>query len=200
MFKENLKHKGIYHKSLNVMIPGVLPPKEVNPDVHFMESYNNFDPASLTHEQLVAVAEDDSHLSGADIGETYTVDGLTYPLPSPPIKERLERVREFVSMYSSKIKRCESLWRKDITKQYLYDNTRSALSSGIRYKTLLYILEMRDKTILPSEREKEEDDYRRYKRAWDRENERQAGLHNYWKKEDPHRSVHEKYPFKWKDQ
>lgn len=213
MYSENRKHKGIYHRPLNSIIPGILPPTNPQPDaletVHFIDIYNNFDPNSLTHEQVIAIAQDSPMVSGADIGDTYTLDGVTYPIPAPPLKERLNWLRKDVENDPSYISRYEKIWRKKGTRDS-YRNVRQALGSAIRSKVLLQILEMQEKTMLPSERNTEYEDYKRYESASHAEMERMLREKYGYKSDEmntahkrpcedqPHRSIHERYPFRWK--
>lgn len=214
MYSESRKHKGVYHRPLNSIIPGILPPTNPQPDaletVHFIDIYNSFDPKTLSHEQIIAIAQDSPMVSGADIGDTYTLDGVTYPIPAPPLKERLERLHDDIERDPAYIIRCEKIWREQGIREY-YKKARHALDGAIRNKILLPILEMRDKAILPSEREKEKEDYERYNAAFLAETERQIrekygdssssynGMNKRSCDDQPRRPIHERYPFKWKE-
>ena len=106
------------------IIPGVLPPKEETPDIDFLVIYDNFDASALTDEQLLKFAPRNPFVTAYPHEERYyEYEGLTYPIPDSPIKERLHHGQFCVKRY-----------RKDIIKANNYKNRRLALNQAIGIK------------------------------------------------------------------
>ena len=116
--------------STEKLIPGLLPPKEETDDVNFLAVLDSFDPATLSEEQLNALAYRNPYHTGKSVeNEFYLLGGVQYPIPSEPVEGRL-RSAEYMMNYD----------RSELEKKSTYKAKRAALIKAIGSKAAYYIV------------------------------------------------------------
>ena len=115
------------------IIPRVLPPKEETEGVDFLAIFDSFDASKLFIEQLEKFASRNPYVTAYPREERhYIVDNIAYPVPSIPIKERLDHGKFCVGSYRKDLEDAVRAWKNG--KKNGYKKARQVLVQSIGIK------------------------------------------------------------------
>ena len=158
--------------STEKLIPGLLPPSEPTSEkTGFLKILNDFDPKTLSEEQLTVLGKRNPFLTMSgpeDDREIYTYKGETRPIPYEPAEKRLDYARFHLNAdtddLKAKTKKYEearkSFQIQEISKEY--KKCRSALIKAIGDKACLYIVEKEVSVLSEGEKRRQQEELDRY--------------------------------------
>ncbi len=147
--------------STDKLIPGVLPPKEEQMGIDFVQILDTFDPSDLTKEVLDVLARRDPFVTAyGSEAMYYEYEGLTSLVPDIPSQERLRMGRIVMESDRDELISWEGKYRDGIPNAY--KNCRRLLIKAIGSKTCAYIVEKEVEALTPEQHQQQKKDYERY--------------------------------------
>lgn len=149
--------------STDKLIPGVLPPKEPQPDVDFIRILDNFDPSILSWEVLDVFASRNPYLTayGSEVVE-YEYEGTVRHIPDVPAESRLNSAR--VHMTFDRENLINQVIRYKDGLPNAYKNCRRDLIKAIGSKACLYIVEKEVEALTLEDSRQQKAEYERWKK------------------------------------
>ena len=150
--------------STDKLIPGVLPPKEEQKGVDFVQILDSIDPSALSADVLDAFARRDPWVTDPNfhIGY-YRYEDVLYKIPGEPVVTRL-RIGRF-SMENDRKDLIEKVEKLKAGAPNAYKNCRAALIRAIGSKVCAYIVEQEFNALTEEQRIEQKLDYERWKRC-----------------------------------
>lgn len=147
--------------STDKLIPGVLPPKEPQSGIDFVQILDSFDPSTLSRDVLDVLASRNPYLTayGSEV-QYYEYKGVTRPVPDVPAESRL-RTAGYHFEYDRDNLVNQSI-RYEAGVPNAYKNCRRDLIKAIGSKACLYIVEQEMKALTPEDCRQQKTEYARW--------------------------------------
>lgn len=149
--------------STDKLIPGVLPPRDEQEGIDFLQILDDFDPSTLSSEVLEAFASRDPYVTayGSEMSY-YKAEGVSRVVPDIPAESRLSAGQSDVKWDREQL--MERIDKYNAGVPGAYKKCRQALIKAIGAKTCAFIVERELSSLSQEQREQQKKDYDRWKK------------------------------------